>query len=71
MPDFVHFMHRPHVAAGLSCEGCHTLPSQTCMAPAGWISSPPARTVCTSIITRGTPGPGSVTYHVPLSENGG
>jgi hypothetical protein len=23
MPDFVHFMHRPHVAAGLNCETCH------------------------------------------------
>lgn len=23
MPEFVHFMHRPHVAAGLNCENCH------------------------------------------------
>jgi hypothetical protein len=23
MPDFVHFTHRPHVAAGLNCETCH------------------------------------------------
>jgi hypothetical protein len=22
-PDFVHFNHRPHVAAGLNCENCH------------------------------------------------
>jgi hypothetical protein len=22
-PDFVHFNHRPHIAAGLSCENCH------------------------------------------------
>jgi hypothetical protein len=23
VPDFVHFNHRPHVAAGLNCESCH------------------------------------------------
>jgi hypothetical protein len=23
VPDFVHFNHRPHVAAGLNCEDCH------------------------------------------------
>lgn len=23
VPDFVHFMHRPHIAAGLNCENCH------------------------------------------------
>ena len=23
VPDFVHFNHRPHVAAGLNCETCH------------------------------------------------
>ena len=23
VPDFVHFTHRPHVAAGLNCEQCH------------------------------------------------
>ena len=23
VPDFVHFQHRPHVAAGLNCENCH------------------------------------------------
>jgi hypothetical protein len=23
MPDFVQFMHRPHIAAGLNCETCH------------------------------------------------
>ena len=23
VPDFVHFMHRPHIAAGLNCETCH------------------------------------------------
>jgi hypothetical protein len=23
VPDFVHFRHRPHVAAGLNCENCH------------------------------------------------
>jgi hypothetical protein len=23
LPDFVHFTHRPHVAAGLNCETCH------------------------------------------------
>jgi hypothetical protein len=22
-PDFVHFNHRPHIAAGLNCEACH------------------------------------------------
>ena len=22
-PDFVHFNHRPHIAAGVSCETCH------------------------------------------------
>jgi hypothetical protein len=22
-PDFVHFNHRPHIAAGLNCESCH------------------------------------------------
>jgi len=22
-PDFVHFNHRPHIAAGLNCETCH------------------------------------------------
>ena len=23
VPDFVHFVHRPHIAAGLNCEDCH------------------------------------------------
>ncbi len=23
VPDFVHFTHRPHMAAGLNCENCH------------------------------------------------
>lgn len=23
VPDFVHFNHRPHIAAGLNCERCH------------------------------------------------
>ena len=23
VPDFVHFNHRPHLAAGLNCENCH------------------------------------------------
>ncbi len=23
VPDFVHFNHRPHIAAGLNCEDCH------------------------------------------------
>ena len=23
VPDFVQFMHRPHIAAGLNCETCH------------------------------------------------
>ena len=23
VPDFVHFTHRPHIAAGLNCETCH------------------------------------------------
>ena len=23
VPDFVHFNHRPHIAAGLNCEQCH------------------------------------------------
>jgi len=23
VPDFVHFTHRPHIAAGLNCENCH------------------------------------------------
>ena len=23
LPDFVYFSHRPHIAAGLHCEGCH------------------------------------------------
>lgn len=23
LPDFVHFVHRPHIAAGLNCENCH------------------------------------------------
>ena len=23
VPDFVHFNHRPHIAAGLHCENCH------------------------------------------------
>ena len=23
VPEFVHFNHRPHVAAGLNCENCH------------------------------------------------
>ena len=24
VPDFVHFIHRPHIAAGLNCETCRT-----------------------------------------------
>ncbi len=23
VPDFVHFNHRPHIAAGVNCENCH------------------------------------------------
>ena len=23
VPDFVHFNHRPHIAAGVNCEDCH------------------------------------------------
>ena len=23
VPDFVHFKHRPHIAAGVNCEDCH------------------------------------------------
>jgi hypothetical protein len=23
VPDFVHYVHRPHIAAGLNCEDCH------------------------------------------------
>jgi hypothetical protein len=23
VPDFVHFNHRPHIAAGVACESCH------------------------------------------------
>jgi len=23
VPDFVHYNHRPHIAAGLNCENCH------------------------------------------------
>lgn len=23
VPDFVHYVHRPHIAAGLNCETCH------------------------------------------------
>jgi len=23
VPDYVHFNHRPHIAAGLNCENCH------------------------------------------------
>jgi len=23
VPDFVHFTHRPHIAAGVNCEDCH------------------------------------------------
>ncbi len=23
LPEFVHFVHRPHIAAGLNCETCH------------------------------------------------
>ena len=23
VPDFVHYTHRPHIAAGLNCETCH------------------------------------------------
>ena len=32
MPDFVHFMHRPHIAAGLNCETCHGELSQMTVA---------------------------------------
>jgi hypothetical protein len=28
VPDFVHFTHRPHIAAGLNCEQCHGEVSQ-------------------------------------------
>ena len=28
VPDFVHFTHRPHIAAGLNCETCHGNMSQ-------------------------------------------
>lgn len=32
VPDFVHFTHRPHVAAGLNCETCHGDMSQVTIA---------------------------------------
>lgn len=32
MPDFVQFMHRPHIAAGLNCETCHGEISQMTVA---------------------------------------
>ncbi len=28
MPDFVYFDHRPHVAAGVSCQDCHGIAQQ-------------------------------------------
>jgi hypothetical protein len=40
-PDFVHFNHRPHVAAGVACETCHGNVSQVAIPQAynhnmGW-----------------------------------
>jgi hypothetical protein len=32
VPDFVHFNHRPHIAAGLNCENCHGDMSQLTVA---------------------------------------
>jgi hypothetical protein len=32
VPDFVHFIHRPHIAAGLNCETCHGDMSQVTVA---------------------------------------
>ena len=32
MPDFVYFIHRPHIAAGLNCETCHGEISQMTVA---------------------------------------
>src|SRR5689334_5353044 len=32
VPDFVHFNHRPHIAAGLNCENCHGDMSQKTVA---------------------------------------
>jgi hypothetical protein len=32
MPDFVYFAHRPHIAAGKSCENCHGDMTQMSMA---------------------------------------
>src|SRR5688500_12394382 len=32
VPDFVHFTHRPHIAAGLNCERCHGDVSQMTIA---------------------------------------
>lgn len=32
VPDFVHFNHRPHIAAGLNCENCHGDMSQMTIA---------------------------------------
>jgi hypothetical protein len=32
LPDFVHFNHRPHLAAGKNCENCHGDVSQMTMA---------------------------------------
>jgi len=32
VPDFVHFKHRPHIAAGLNCENCHGELSQMTVA---------------------------------------
>lgn len=32
LPDFVYFSHRPHIAAGLHCEGCHGEISQMTVA---------------------------------------
>jgi hypothetical protein len=32
MPDFVYFAHRPHIAAGKSCENCHGDVGQMAMA---------------------------------------
>jgi hypothetical protein len=32
LPDFVHFSHQPHIAAGKNCENCHGDVSQMAMA---------------------------------------
>lgn len=41
-PDYVHFTHQPHIAAGVSCGSCHgdvasmTIPEQQVDMTMGW-----------------------------------